>query len=88
MSATALPNVFRANLQGFRWGRGGNPVIASGALLLAGVGLVVPMIGLVAGVGVMLGASLDRLKLRVEALEKMPRVAIAVKSGARIASDG
>ena len=59
-------------------------VIASGALLLAGVGLVVPMVGLVAGVAVMLGASLDRLKLRVEALEKMPRMAVAVKSGARI----
>ena len=41
-------------------------VIASGALLLAGVGLVVPMIGLVTGVAAMLGASLDRLKLRVE----------------------
>jgi hypothetical protein len=39
-------------------------VIASGALLLAGVGVVVPMMGLVAGVAAMLGASLDRLKLR------------------------
>ena len=28
----------------------------------------------------MLAASLDRLKLRVEALEKVPRVAVAVKS--------
>jgi hypothetical protein len=57
-------------------------VIASGALLLAGVGLVVPMMGLVAGVAVMLGASLDRLKLRVEALEKTPRVMVSVKRGA------
>ena len=54
-------------------------MIASGALLLAGVGLVVPMMGMVAGVAVMLGASLDRLKLRVDALEKVPRVAVAVK---------
>jgi hypothetical protein len=48
-------------------------VIASAALLLAGVGLVVPMIGLVAGVAAMLGASLERFKLRVEALEKSPQ---------------
>jgi hypothetical protein len=38
-------------------------VIASGTLLLVRIGLVVPMIGLVAGVAAMLGASLDRLKL-------------------------
>ena len=66
-------------------------VIASGALLLAGVGLVVPMIGLVTGVAAMLGASLDRLKLRVEALEKTPRIAVVAKScslGARGAADG
>jgi hypothetical protein len=54
-------------------------VLVSGALLLAGVGPIIPTMGLVAGVAVMLGASLDRLKLRVEALEKMPRVAVAVK---------
>jgi hypothetical protein len=57
-------------------------VIASGVLLLAGVGPVVPMIGLVAGVAVMLGASLDRLKLRVAALEQTPRVMVSVKRGA------
>jgi hypothetical protein len=57
-------------------------VIASAALLLCGVGLVVPMMGLVAGVAVMLGASLDRLKARVEALEKGPRVLVSVKRGA------
>jgi hypothetical protein len=62
-------------------------VIASGALLLVGVGLVVPMIGLVAGVAVMLGASLDRLRLRVEALEKTPRVVVSVKGGAGRAAD-
>jgi hypothetical protein len=55
-------------------------VIISGVLLLAGIGAVVPLMGVVAGVAVMLGASLDRLKLRVEALEKMPRVTVAVKS--------
>jgi hypothetical protein len=52
-------------------------VIASGALLLFGVGLVVPMIGLVAEVAAMLGASLERLKLRVDALEKTPRVVVS-----------
>jgi hypothetical protein len=31
----------------------------------------------------MLAASLDRLKLRVEALEKTPRVMVSVKGGAR-----
>jgi hypothetical protein len=55
-------------------------VVISGVLLLAGVGPVVPMMGLVAGVGVMLGSSLGRLKLRVEALEKTPCVAVGVKS--------
>jgi hypothetical protein len=54
-------------------------ILASGMLLLAGVGPVVPMMGLVAGVAAMLGASLDRLKLHVEALKKTPRVAVAVK---------
>jgi hypothetical protein len=66
-------------------------VLVSGALLLASVGLVVPMMGLVAGVAAMLGANLERLKLRVEALEKTPRVAVAVKRcscGARGAADG
>ena len=57
-------------------------VIASGVLLLAGVGPVVPMMGLVAGGDVMLGASLDRLKLRVEALEQTPRVMVSDKRGA------
>jgi hypothetical protein len=51
-------------------------VIASGVLLLAGVRLVVLMMGLVAGVAAMLGARLDRLRLRVEALEKTPRVMV------------
>ena len=49
----------RADAEDLRRGRGGD---RSGALLLAGVGLVVPMMGLVAGVAVMVGASLDRLK--------------------------
>jgi hypothetical protein len=65
-------------------------VVISGVLLLAGVGPVVPMMGVVAGVVAMLGASLERLKLRVEALEKTPRVAVAVKRcscGARDAAD-
>jgi hypothetical protein len=44
--------------------------------------------GLVAGVAAMLGASLDRLKLRVEALEKTPRVMVSVKRGAGSAADG
>jgi hypothetical protein len=57
-------------------------VIASGTLLLVRIGLVVPMIGLVAGVAAMLGASLDRLKLRVEALEETPRVMVSVKRDA------
>jgi hypothetical protein len=35
----------------------------------------------------MLGASLDRLKLRVEALEKTPRVMVSVKGGADRAAD-
>jgi hypothetical protein len=38
--------------------------------------------GLVAGVAVVLGASLDRLKLGVEALEKTPRVMVSVNRGA------
>jgi len=43
----------------------------------------VPMMGLVAGVGAMLAAILNRLKLRVEALEKTPpRVMVSVKGGA------
>jgi hypothetical protein len=62
-------------------------VIISGALLLFGVGLVVPMMGVVAGVAVMVGVSLDRLKLRVDALEQTPRVAIAVKAPGRASSD-
>jgi hypothetical protein len=45
-------------------------MIVSGVLLLAGVGVVVPMMGFVAGIAAMLGASLERLKLRVEALER------------------
>jgi hypothetical protein len=57
-------------------------VIASGTLLLVRIGLVVPMIGLVAGVAAMLGASLDRLKLRVEALEETSRVMVSVKRDA------
>jgi hypothetical protein len=57
-------------------------IIISGALLLAGVGLVVPLIGLVAGVAAMLGASLERLKLRVQALQQAPRVMVNVKRGA------
>jgi hypothetical protein len=65
-----------------------SPARGGGALLLCGVGPVVPMIGLVAGVAVMLGASLDRLKLRVEALEKAPRVMVSVKGGAGRAADG
>jgi hypothetical protein len=56
-------------------------------LLLFGVGVAVPMMGLVAGVAVMLGASLDRLKLRVEALEKTPRVLLSVKHGEGGAAD-
>jgi hypothetical protein len=47
---------------------------------LAGQGKSADFLGIVAGVAAMLGASLDRLKLRVEALEKTPRVAIAVKT--------
>jgi hypothetical protein len=39
---------------------------------------------LVAGVAVLLGASLDRLKLRVEALEGTPRVVVAVKEAKHI----
>jgi hypothetical protein len=46
------------------------------------------MIGLVAGVATMLRASLNRLKLRVEALEKTPRVMVSVKGGARGTADG
>jgi hypothetical protein len=63
-------------------------VIIRGALLLAGVRLVVPLMGVVAGVAAMLRATLDRLKLRVEALEKTPRVIVSVKGGAGLASDG
>jgi hypothetical protein len=46
------------------------------------------MMGLVADVAVMLGGSLDRLKLRVEALEKTPRVMVSVKGSAGRAADG
>jgi len=45
------------------------------------------MMGVVAGVAVMVGVSLDRLKLRVDALEQTPRVAIAVKAPGRASSD-
>ena len=37
---------------------------------------------------VMLAASLDRLKLRVEALEKTPRMMVSVKRGAGGAAGG
>ena len=47
-------------------------VIISGVVLLAGVRPVAPMMGVVAGVAAMLGASVERVKLRVEALEKKP----------------
>lgn len=52
-------------------------VIISGVALLAGVRPVVPVKGVV--VAAMLGASIERLKLRVETLEKKPGVAVAVE---------
>jgi hypothetical protein len=53
-----------------------------------GVGPVVPLIGLVVSVAAMLGASLERLKLRVQALEQASRVMVNVKRGAAGTSDG
>jgi hypothetical protein len=47
-------------------------VIISGVVLLAGVRPVVPMMSVVAGVATMIGASVERLKLGVETLEKKP----------------
>ena len=43
-------------------------IIISAVLLLLGVGCAVPVMGLVAGVAVMLEASIERLKLRVATL--------------------
>jgi hypothetical protein len=45
-------------------------LVVSGTLLLDAAGSLVPVIGLVAGVAAMLGAGLERLKLRAAALEK------------------
>jgi hypothetical protein len=45
------------------------------------------MMGLVGGGAAMLGASLERLKLRVEALEKTPRVLVSVKRDVGSAAD-
>jgi hypothetical protein len=39
-------------------------------VLLAGVRLIVPVMGVVVGVAAMLGARVERLKLRVETLKK------------------
>ena len=51
-----------------------------------GVGPVVPLIGLVVSVAAMLGASLEGLKLRVQA--QASRVMVNVKRGAAGTSDG
>jgi len=46
-------------------------------VLLAGVRLIVPVMGVVVGVAAMLGARVERLKLRVETLKKKRGLAVA-----------
>jgi len=48
-------------------------IIISAVLLRLGVGCAVPVMGLVAGVAVMLEASIERLKLRVATLGSRSR---------------